>query len=621
MKFTVCASEEITRALAELSGKFGFECGEGGLPVKIELGGSNLFAEMKDGTLLLRAPKKVQIFYALKEVSDEEEIGEGYSLKRTPAFENLTYMLDCSRNAVPLMDTVYELIRHLAVLGYDSLGLYMEDTFKLDNHPYFGYLRTPFSHDELRAADEYSKLFGIELVPYIQTLAHFNSLIRHYACDYLFDVNDILLVGEDKTYEFIEDIIATCASCFTSRHINIGMDEAYMLGRGRYMDKNGAKSRFEIMSQHLARVNEICKKYNFEPAMWSDMFFSLTLSGQYAQGLPPEVLASVPENIELVYWDYYHTNEEHYSEMLDKHLEFKNKIGFASGAWKWLGYTPDNRYSFVSSMMAARACKKRNIKDFIVTGWGDNGADCSVFATLPALLYCSRLNYGKEKTDAAFKKSLLSLTGMRYDDFMTVDLCNRVTTSDDVDEKNSVNKYMLFNDVLLGTLDTTIGRGTNDLFKDHTRKLARAKKRAGKWAYLFETQYCLSRVLEIKTEIGIMLREAYQKGDREGLSFAYEQLKKLPVRIEAFYRAIRAQWHKENRPNGFDVQDIRIGALKQRVAVAIEKVGDYLNGRAQSVPELGEKLLDHMGHGDDFEVDPDQCEWRWRRMTSVNVNE
>ena len=69
------------------------------------------------------------------------------------------------------------------------------------------------------------------------------------------------------------------------------------------------------------------------------------------------------------------------------------------------------------------------------------------------------------------------------------------------------------------------------------------------------------------------------------------------------------------------MQDIRFGALKQRVRVAAEKLAAYLNGTAPSVPELEEELLDHMAHGTQFETDPDQCEWRWRRMTSVNVNE
>ena len=68
------------------------------------------------------------------------------------------------------------------------------------------------------------------------------------------------------------------------------------------------------------------------------------------------------------------------------------------------------------------------------------------------------------------------------------------------------------------------------------------------------------------------------------------------------------------------MQDIRIGALKQRLEVTIKKLNEYLNGGSE-IPELKEKLLDHMGQGDCFEIDPDQCEWRWRRMTSVNVND
>ena len=121
--------------------------------------------------------------------------------------------------------------------------------------------------------------------------------------------------------------------------------------------------------------------------------------------------------------------------------------------------------------------------------------------------------------------------------------------------------------------------------------------------------------------MGILLREAYQKGDRKELGRLLSALNSLQERIEEFYAALHAQWHRENRSNGFDVQDIRIGALKQRVSAAISKIGAYLEGAAESIPELAERLLDFMGNGDKFEEDFDQCEWRWRRMSSVNVNE
>ena len=589
------------------------------MPVESRTGAFKI--EYNGERVIISAEKKAQFFYALKLLADEGLPKVGKPIFPKSSFGDLTYMLDCSRNAVPKMETLKELIRHLAVLGYNTLGLYMEDTFAVEEYPYFGYLRTPFTGEEIREADDYCKRFGIELVPYIQTLAHFGTLTRHYAMDRLFDTGDILLVDDGEVYRFLEALISACAKYFTSRNINIGMDEAYMLGRGRYLDLNGYRSRFDIMAEHLRKVVEICEKYGFTaPMMWSDMFFSQAMSAQYGDDLPAHVAESLPKNVELIYWDYCSTDERHYKAMIEKHRVFKNKIGFAGGAWKWLGFTPDNRYSFASCAAAARACAANKIGRFIVTGWGDNGAECSVFATLPALLYCSRINYGKFALNASYKRSFSNLTGVRFNDFITVDLCNRVTENDDVEEKNSANKYLLFNDVLLGTLDTTVSEGLGKLYASHARALRRAEKRAGRWSYLFETQYRLACVLALKADMGIRLRKAYKAGDREELTLCLCGLREILKRLSSLYAAFSAQWERENRPNGFDVQDLRFGALIQRIQSAVRKLEKHL-ANGDPIPELGENLLDHMGHGEAFEIDPDQCEWRWRRMTSVNVNE
>lgn len=44
------------------------------------------------------------------------------------------------------------------------------------------------------------------------------------------DYDDILLIGEDKTYKLIRDMFATISECFSSKHIHIGMDETYQVG-------------------------------------------------------------------------------------------------------------------------------------------------------------------------------------------------------------------------------------------------------------------------------------------------------------------------------------------------------------------------------------------------------
>ena len=56
---------------------------------------------------------------------------------------------------------------------------------------------------------------------------------------------------------------------------------------------------------------KICVKYDFKPMMWSDMFFRIPFHTYYVEEgeLPQNVLDLVPENLSMVYWDYYSAKE------------------------------------------------------------------------------------------------------------------------------------------------------------------------------------------------------------------------------------------------------------------------------------------------------------------------
>jgi len=151
----------------------------------------------------------------------------------------LGVMIDCSRNAVPTVQTLKDFLQRIAVLGYTTLYLYMEDTYKLDAYPYFGYMRGSFSQEELKEIDAFAALLAIEVVPCIQTLAHLTNALQWPYAQQIKDTDDILLVGEDATYHLIEEMIRTMVSCFRTNRIHIGFDEAHLLGLGRYLQKNG----------------------------------------------------------------------------------------------------------------------------------------------------------------------------------------------------------------------------------------------------------------------------------------------------------------------------------------------------------------------------------------------
>jgi len=102
-------------------------------------------------------------------------------------------------------------------------------------NPYFGYQRAVISQEELRELDNYCDALRLELIPCIQILAHLNTFFYRPDSQKYRDCEDILLVNDEEVYKLIDSMLASMSSCVRSRRINIGMDEAAMLGRGNYL--------------------------------------------------------------------------------------------------------------------------------------------------------------------------------------------------------------------------------------------------------------------------------------------------------------------------------------------------------------------------------------------------
>lgn len=543
-----------------------------------------------------------------------------YIKELTKEITNLTYMLDASRNAVIKVDVLKELIIQLALFGYDSIQLYTEDTFEIEGEPYFGYLRGRYTSEEISEIDKYTSIFGLELVPCIQTLAHFNAIERYHEYNSIFDVNDILLVDENETYVLIEKIIKTSRENFKSKKINIGMDEAYMIGRGLFLDKHGFQDKFDIMIRHLNRVLEICKKYDFKPMMWSDMFFKLALDNYYEseEGLSRDFVDKVPKEVSLIYWDYYKTETNIYNEMLLKHKVFDNDIYFAGGAWKWIGFTPDNRYSLVATKAAMTAAIAQDIDNIIVTAWGDNGAEASQFSILPSLAYYGSIKFNNMEIDDEFKKSFELITKVPWDLFMIIDLANQLNNN--YEDKNSSSRNYFYNDILLGLMDTTVEEGYNNIYKKHLEKYKEKISKFDNYKYIFQTQLDLLEVLTLKTEIGVQLREAYKNKNLEKIKQIIIQLNIILEKVNNFYNSFKLQWFKENKPFGFDVQDLRIGGLIQRINSAIARLSDYIEKKIDVIEELEEPLLDYYGKRNVHQKLKDQIEYSYQKIVTVNIN-
>lgn len=530
----------------------------------------------------------------------------------------LTYMADFSRNNVMNIKTIKQFILYLAVLGYKSFMLYMEDTYTISGEPYFGHFRGRFSKEELKEIDSFSDDFNIECIPAIQTLAHLNGLNNW--CVYnreFFDINDILLVDDEKVCSLIDKMISNISECFISNKINIGMDEAFALGRGKFLDKYGYHKRKEIFLKHLKTVSSICKKYNKKVMMWSDMFFSSLLYA-YQNGNNSDLKIDFDlQDTNLIYWDYEVRKPSETQKYLKMHYELTNNISFAGGTWKWIGFAPNNRYSIQHISNSMKACIKENVKDYILTGWGDNGGETSVFTTLPSLNVASNIKYfGIFNADYGFS----NLSNIDFKRFLDVDRLNQVTKSMRDFQKNSLNRTFLYNDVLCGVFDSVIKQEQSKIYKSVANSLKKNIKDE-KFGYLFNTIYLLAEVLSLKTDIAFNLRNEYKNKDIDKIKMRLKQFKTLLKKIDLFADAFYFQRNKESKPFGYDVFDLRIGGLKQRINTAILKLSSFIDDNENIIPELEVDQLDFYGNDKEYFKADDLCEYRYKRMSTVNVND
>ena len=511
-------------------------------------------------------------------------------------YRHFGVMLDCSRNAVVKVEQVKRLIDLLVKMDYNCLQLYLEDTYEVAGEPYFGYMRGRYTVEEIREIDSYAAQKGVELIPCIQTLAHLPSPRKNAPYWGMFDINDILLCDDERTYEFIDRCFAAVAKAFTSRKVNIGMDEAHLLGSGKYMDKHGYTPRFEILTRHLAKVNELAQKYGFEPIMWSDMFFRpINNGGYYGRGLhiPKEVREQIPENVALAYWDYYTQDSETYDDMFTAHLETNREIWFAGGAWTWCGFAPFNRFSLWSMKPAMESVRKYGIQDVIITMWGDHGGECSFFAILPAL-YTIRQYADGNFDEAKIKAGFEEIFGIAYDDFCALDLPN-----DTGNERwngtgwcENPCKALLFQDPFQGLWDKDLQNGTRVFsYRKHAQKLYTLSRQTGEYGYIFKALSDLCYVMDIKAELGVKTREAYANKDKAALTALAKDYAVCALRVKAFHKSFYELWHKENKAFGWEVQDIRLGGLYRRLKTCQEMLLQYLSGELACIEELEAELL------------------------------
>ena len=514
-------------------------------------------------------------------------------------FKMLGIMLDCSRDAVMTVDHLKSYLDRLAILGYNMVMLYTEETYELPGEPMFGFMRGAYTKAEIREIDDHAARLGIEIIPCIQALAHLEQIFRWGNYEEIHDINGVLLVDEPKTYALIEKMLAFWKSAVRSRRIHLGMDEAHGLGTGKYARLHGEKSAFEVINAHLKKVCALCEKHGFRPMIWSDMYFRIgskyhsyyDVDSQF----PQDIIDGIPKGLQLVYWDYYHVEEGTYDTFIDMHRKLAGDPIMGSAVWTWNRFWYDPVYTSTAAAPCLKACRKAKLDEVFFTMWGDGGGFCDFDSAFAGLAYTAELAFTGDVDEAILAKKLAALfRGASYEAISALGKLSCFNLPPFLFDDPIMLFYTRGYRNQKGT--ETANDGVHDFppYRDLEKAAPKVKALLDKTplrgdAGDMKLARALIDMIVAKCAWAKVAFEASKKKDmraaiREGLPFAKDYRKAA----KAFYRVFCEMWHDHNKPFGLESIQIRLNGQVCRADELVSRLEDFLASEETVFPEFAQ---------------------------------
>ncbi len=504
-----------------------------------------------------------------------------FEIRQKPLFAHCGPMIDVSNGAVLKPEAVCRMLDQCATLGLNMAMLYTVDVYKMKDYPKFGYMRGGYTVKQLQQIDDYAASIGIELIPCIQTLGHFGMYLGWGEVPA--ENATVLLPGNEEVYRFIESEIMTMREAFRSDRIHIGMDEAYGLGTGRYLRENGYEDCRSILNRHLARVLSITEKYGYKPMMWSDMFFTGTDTNAYYEEdcvIPQAAIDSAPAGVNLMFWDYYHTNVSYYDKKYIQQERFAhNPSSFAGGIWTWDGFAPNFKYTLETTLPALKAAADHGIDFVLATMWASSVCEADITAATAAFAIYSEYCYrGEDCTEEDIYDAAKALTGESREYLLAVSdfWCG-------YEGAVRIGTGLIYCDILIDTFCRDAD--FDDIIRryEHSLAVIEASPEYPRSAYykaLFTAAKGKARLLRD-------LRPAYLAGDKACLEvLAKEEIPAVRAALREYYGQYKAIRKRDYHPFGFESTPVRYGGLDWRLEDAAEIILAYVNGETACIEEL-----------------------------------
>lgn len=297
----------------------------------------------------------------------------GLCITDWPDFPHRGVLLDVSRDKVPTMATLFDLVDLLASWKVNQVQLYMEHTFAYRGHEVVWQRASPLTGEEIEALDAFCRDRYMDLVPNQNSLGHMHRWLIHEPYRRLAECPEGfvhpfsdspepygLCPVDPGSLALLSDLYDQLLPHFSSRYFNVGLDETLDLGQGRSAAACAEKGVEGVYLEFLEQVHRLVTQRGRIMQFWADMIRDRSA-----------LIGTLPKDAIALEWGYEadHPFVEHSRLYVDAGLQFYVCPGTSS--WNSLaGRTANTLANISNAVIAGRATGAIGV---LTTDWGDNG--------------------------------------------------------------------------------------------------------------------------------------------------------------------------------------------------------------------------------------------------------
>ena len=362
-----------------------------------------------------------------------------------PDFPNRGVMLDVSRDKVPTMETLYELVDMLASWKVNQLQLYTEHTFQYRQHPSVWADASPITGEEILALDAFCRERFIELVPNQNTFGHMRPWLTKpeyrdlseapNGCDTIwgwFDEPFTLNPSDPRSLELVRSMFDELLPHFSSDQVNVGCDETIDLGQGASKELVAELGAGRVYLDFVLKIYQDVKRRGKTIQLWGDILMN-----------HPELVPELPRDVIALEWGYEagHDFASHSAIFGESGIPFYVCPG--TSTWRTVAGRTDNALGNLRN--AAENGLKNGAIGYLITDWGDEGHWQPLPASYVPFAYGAALAWGYEANKALDAATVASRFAFRDSAEITGQLAYDLGNVHQTADIQQFNSTILFN--------------------------------------------------------------------------------------------------------------------------------------------------------------------------------